>query len=393
MPYNKVVGILMALLGNAFIGMWPLVSDSFVLIVVVFVSCIGSWFRCEHWVFFFSLVLVVFCLLLVCCVDSDSLKSHTTRQINDTKKQTGLKTGCSFVTKKIALDRRQPGQNVMRDPLWWAGVTMMAGGEIGNFLAYGWASAAIVSPLGAISVLVNAILASALLGDVMDTIGSLGCLLCVLGTTILVLTFPESEQNDISKVDQIWPLLTDQLFLSYLVLLLLVTFSIIGFASKYANTFVLINLTVCSTLGSLTVLSCKGVSVAVVSTLSGDNQFVSVLPFFLVFVMVACISLQLYYLNSALDRFGASVVVPIYYVMFTSCSILGSAVLYRDFDEFDSQSIIVLLCGQLVNVTGVYLISYSKRDSSPGDGLSKEKYSRHNELNDEGEAVELISRA
>jgi len=38
---------------------------------------------------------------------------------------------------------------------WWVGLTTMAMGELCNFAAYGFAPASVVTPLGALSVLVR----------------------------------------------------------------------------------------------------------------------------------------------------------------------------------------------------------------------------------------------
>lgn len=49
--------------------------------------------------------------------------------------------------------------------LWWVGMLLMAVGETGNFLAYAYAPATIVAPLGAVSVVSNCFLASFILKE------------------------------------------------------------------------------------------------------------------------------------------------------------------------------------------------------------------------------------
>ena len=39
------------------------------------------------------------------------------------------------------------------------------------------------------------------------------------------------------------------------------------------------------------------------------------------------------YLNKALSEYGTGEVVPAYYVLFTACAVLGSAILYSDLDD------------------------------------------------------------
>lgn len=47
------------------------------------------------------------------------------------------------------------GYGYLREPLWWAGFFSMAFGEFCNFAAYAFAPAILVTPLGAISILVR----------------------------------------------------------------------------------------------------------------------------------------------------------------------------------------------------------------------------------------------
>ena len=46
------------------------------------------------------------------------------------------------------------GFGYLKEPLWWAGLILMAGGEGANFTAYAFAPASLVTPLGALSVIV-----------------------------------------------------------------------------------------------------------------------------------------------------------------------------------------------------------------------------------------------
>ena len=50
---------------------------------------------------------------------------------------------------------------------WWVGLLCMFVGEIGNFVAYGMAPASLVSPLGAITVISNAVLSKVMLNEPM----------------------------------------------------------------------------------------------------------------------------------------------------------------------------------------------------------------------------------
>lgn len=74
-------------------------------------------------------------------------------------------------------------------------------GEICNFAAYAFAPALLVTPLGALSVLIGAVLGSYFLKEELGTLGKLGCALCLIGALVIVLHAPADEA--IETIDQI----------------------------------------------------------------------------------------------------------------------------------------------------------------------------------------------
>lgn len=74
-------------------------------------------------------------------------------------------------------------------------------GEIFNFAAYAFAPAILVTPLGALSVLVGAVVGSYVLNEELGTLGKLGSALCLIGAVIIVLH--ASPDEDIQTIDQI----------------------------------------------------------------------------------------------------------------------------------------------------------------------------------------------
>lgn len=47
------------------------------------------------------------------------------------------------------------GYSYLREPLWWAGMLSLVVGEVANFAAYAFAPAILVTPLGALSIIVR----------------------------------------------------------------------------------------------------------------------------------------------------------------------------------------------------------------------------------------------
>ena len=116
--------------------------------------------------------------------------------------------GTSFVITKKGLmeasDRHGfegDGFAYLKSPIWWGGIVTMVLGEISNFAAYAFAPAILVTPLGALSVLIGAVLGSYFLKEDLGTLGKLGCAMCLIGSVIIVLHAPPDEE--VQTVDEI----------------------------------------------------------------------------------------------------------------------------------------------------------------------------------------------
>lgn len=53
------------------------------------------------------------------------------------------------------------GFGYLKEPIWWAGLLSMVVGELANFAAYAFAPAVLVTPLGALSIIVRCALPAA----------------------------------------------------------------------------------------------------------------------------------------------------------------------------------------------------------------------------------------
>jgi hypothetical protein len=76
-------------------------------------------------------------------------------------------------------------------------------------------------------------------------------------------------------------------------------------------------------------MSVKALGIALKLTFQGQNQLIYPQTSVFAMVVVTCVLTQMNYLNKALDTFNTAVVSPIYYVMFTSLTILASAIMFK----------------------------------------------------------------
>ena len=120
-------------------------------------------------------------------------------------------------------------------------------------------------------------------------------------------------------------------------------------------------ITITGAIGSLSVMACKGLGVAIKQSFGkGEQQFTNPLTWFIICSVASCITVQMNYLNKALDIFNTSVVTPILYVIFTTFVLIAGAILYKEWHHLTSSDTIGLICGFLTVVCGVFLLQAFK---------------------------------
>ena len=337
----------------------------------------------------------------------------------------GCRLGCARVRTAARLSRPRPpppgsgGYSYLAEPLWWAGLLTMVVGEVANFAAYAFAPAILVTPLGALSIIVSAILAHALLNERLNVFGLLGCVLCITGSLGVVLHAP--EEDAITSVLQVWdlamqpgagvvlevgggrramavlvcfasrergvawhpccidredagraypsarplpvprpappapPLSENAGFLLYALAAVCATLLLIFYVSpERAAGSLLVYVSICSIVGSLSVMSCKALGTAVKLTLEGESQLGFPQTYAFMAVVAVAVVTQMNYLNRALDLFNTAIVTPIYYVMFTTLTIAASAIMFRA--EQRPAEVVSQLAGFVTIVCGTFLL-------------------------------------
>ncbi|GME25038.1 hypothetical protein BKCO1_2200089 [Neofusicoccum parvum] len=287
-----------------------------------------------------------------------------------------LAIGTSFVlTKKGLIQAGEQhgfdgdGFAYLRSSVWWGGIITMVLGEIANFAAYAFAPAILVTPLGALSVLIGAVLGVYFLKEKLGVLGKIGCATCLIGSVIIVLHAPPDKE--VKTVDEILHFAIQPGFMFYCVLVTgFSIFMIYKVAPKYGRKNPLIYLSICSTVGSLSVMAVKAFGIALKLTFAGNNQFSHPSTYAFAIVVVVCVLTQMNYFNKALSQFSTNIVNPLYYVTFTTFTLVASFILFRGFNTTSAVNTISLICGFLVIFSGVYLLNLSRTDPDGTSGLA-----------------------
>uniref|UniRef100_H3CZ83 NIPA magnesium transporter 1 n=1 Tax=Tetraodon nigroviridis TaxID=99883 RepID=H3CZ83_TETNG len=272
--------------------------------------------------------------------------------------------GSTFVLQRKGILRsRERGRSYLTDVVWWTGTLStitVAIGQIGNFLAYNFAPAVVVTPLGALGVLFGALLASWILKERLNFLGKLGCVLCCSGSVVLILHAPKAEA--VTSRTEFEERLLDPVFVSYVLLvLLLLLVLIVRIAPAHGSSNIMVYVCICSLLGSFTVPSSKGLGLVAPDVLGGPPSGRALALFLaLLAVLAASVLTQFLFLTKALQRFGSSTFEAIYYVTFTSSVLLASALLFREWTSLELPDGLALLCGLATSSVGVLLLRLSQ---------------------------------
>ncbi|OTF77243.1 magnesium transporter NIPA2-like protein, partial [Euroglyphus maynei] len=232
-------------------------------------------------------------------------------------------------------------------------------GELANFTAYAFAPASLVTPLGALSVLVSSLLAHKYLKENLNIFSKIGCSLAIIGSTVIVLHAP--KEGKVDTLDDISLMLVRSSFLLYLSFVFISSILLVVlYAPRHGNSNVLVYILICSLIGSLSVISCKAFGIGIRQTLNGQNQLTNPLFWVLLLSLIITVSIQMNYLNKALDIFDTSIVTPVYYVLFTSFVLIASAIMFREWTSMTIENIVGNLCGFATTIIGVFLLNSFK---------------------------------
>lgn len=278
----------------------------------------------------------------------------------------GIFIGVSFVLKKFGLLRANekynetPGEGYgyLKNAYWWGGMTLMIIGEICNFAAYLFTDAILVTPLGALSVVICAVLSAIFLKERLSMVGKVACFLCIVGSVVIVMNAPHG--TSVNNIQEMQKYFITPGFLSYAGVIVVGSVIAAFWAGpKWGNKNMLVYISICSWVGGLSVVATQGLGAGILAWIRGKPQYKEWFFWVLLVFIVITLLTEIVYLNKALNIFNASIVTPTYYVYFTSTTIITSAILFQGF-KGTAQSIVTVVLGFLTICSGVVLLQLSK---------------------------------
>ncbi|KAK6852945.1 magnesium transporter NIPA-domain-containing protein [Apiospora arundinis] len=280
----------------------------------------------------------------------------------------GIFIGCSFVLKKVGLlkanekydEAAGEGYGYLKNFHWWAGMTLMIIGEICNFVAYAFTDAILVTPLGALSVVITTILSAVFLKERLSMVGKVSCFLCIIGSVVIVMNAP--TESSVANIQEMQHYVIAPGFLSYAGVIIVGSAITAFYAGpRWGKKNMLVYISICSWVGGLSVVATQGLGAAIVAQVQGTSgsQFKHWFLYVLFVFVIGTLLTEIIFLNKALNLFNAAMVTPTYYVYFTSTTIITSAVLFQGF-KGTASSIVTVVMGFLTICSGVVLLQLSK---------------------------------
>ncbi|KAH7312427.1 magnesium transporter NIPA-domain-containing protein [Stachybotrys elegans] len=278
----------------------------------------------------------------------------------------GVFIGISFVLKKVGLLKANEkynevageGYGYLKNSYWWGGMLLMILGEICNFVAYAFVDAILVTPLGALSVVITTILSAIFLKERLSMVGKVACFLCIVGSVVIVMNAP--AESSVRNIQEMQHFVIAPGFLSYAGVIIVGSFITAFYAGpRWGNKNMFVYISICSWVGGLSVVATQGLGAGIIAWIGGEPQYREwFLWVLLVFVIITLLT-EIVYLNKALNIFNAALVTPTYYVYFTSTTIITSAILFQGF-RGTPQSIVTIVLGFFTICSGVVLLQLSK---------------------------------
>ncbi|CAE7057136.1 unnamed protein product [Rhizoctonia solani] len=277
----------------------------------------------------------------------------------------------------------------LHSKLWWFGFALMNIGEVGNFLSYAYAPASLVAPLGAVALISNCLFAPLILHERFRKQDLLGIGLSILGAVTVVYASQSSSAR--LDPDALIYAFTRIPFIVWAAINVAAIVLLSGLSSQrtklensgwmWGDRWALVDVGLCALFGKLnviyawcgakltngeggfTVLSTKAVS----SLLS--TEWANVFTEWIFYPSILVLGLtgvgQIRHLNRALHHHESRIVIPTQFVLFNLTAIVGSAILYRDFDKINFHRFLTFFYGCCTTFLGVYLLTRPSNPPTP----------------------------
>lgn len=247
----------------------------------------------------------------------------------------------------------------LRSKIWWSGFILMNIGETGNFISYAFAPASVVAPLGTFALIANCIFAPLILKERFRARDLAGILCAMIGAITVVLSTPSPDESPPPLTpDALIAAISQRSFVVFTIIYLVGAVVLAGLSEGgFGRRIVVVDVGLCAIFGGFTVLATKAISTLL--TEEWGKIFAEWITYPVLAVLIITGILQIRFLNRALKRFDSKIVIPTQFVLFTLSAVIGSAVLYKDFQRATFHQMVTFTYGCGATFAGVFIIAWA----------------------------------
>ncbi|KAF5300229.1 hypothetical protein FQR65_LT09183 [Abscondita terminalis] len=260
--------------------------------------------------------------------------------------------------KKRALEKLQDDPRsyenknyFLQYPLWWLGIILMVLGEIFYIAAYIFAPVSLVTPLSSLVIVLKAVICKRSTQEVVNVVGQTGCLLCVLGSVVIVIRAPKIMFATMENL-----FLVPAISITT-VLVALAIFTSIYISLNYYSKQILVYVIVSSAWGSLTIIFYKFLGIcikqAIVTILKNDFK----IYLFLIIAIFCCVLKEIYMRKSE-TLFNPNVVESLSYTLTVIFALLGAGAIFEEWNYLVYADVLEIWLGFVFISTGLFLLHW-----------------------------------
>jgi len=256
---------------------------------------------------------------------------------------------------------------------WVGGMVCIVLASVFDFVALAFAPQSVIAPMGSLTMVSNTCVAPWMHGEKLHGSVVLATLIIVVGCIIAVAS--ASHVNEICSVDALFALYITGRFAVYCTIFFSMVFAVMWFirraekikkdwgedAEEYRRVFRYHRVSyafLSGLFGAQSVLFARSVGQLTVGSTRGDRLFLAYPgTYVIVFCLVGCILLQLYFLNLGLARFESMYNVPVFTGTFIVGVALGGGVFYGEFSQFSPWQAVLFPLGVGMCIAGVFMLS------------------------------------
>lgn len=244
---------------------------------------------------------------------------------------------------------------------WWVGLVAIILGEVMNSLAFAFASGSVIPPIGAVALALIAILSFFVLGERPSVINWIGLAVSMVGVALVGRFAPTSvySESSLSAAETAFLSRRPQYFIFAAVwaVVFFVVIALVMFRPTIGRKVVLVYALLAGIAGMFKTRAIKSSLQMITDTFSSERNNLRSIVFWghAALALVAAL-LSVYFLNKGQAYFRQTLIVPVYFCIFATLSVLSANLFYKEFLE-DDFNIPAYVSGLVALGLGVILFS------------------------------------